>query len=558
MTLMNVELIADNPHRDLKSFPLDDNKVDFLVQSIGDLGFWENVLVRPAGNMINGYKIESQEDLDKHLDGKDEIDFPVELSYGHHRVAAIRKLNTLPMYTPITRVDIPIKYIDDDKMLQIMVHENRNEWGHGVSVMVESVTRVYDTICNHLNDYTEDQYEEFTLKYPYFSDAASFKRAKADRGVGFETVQAYIGGKWDDNDIRGPLAAIKASRAGLFDIESCYVMKSGSALREIVGVIAAIHEEKSIPKYFKDDWTEEAFKLQKDPDTASSVKVLKAAKQKIKNGFNPLTYMAKKQSEKFDATKLIAEVLWEKQLFTPEDVTKLDGLEGWDEPIAEALKTVVARKNRRDSGSSGSVTTPGPVTTPGVPPSSPDDTANLSNLDGSQIVGNDGIATINTGEMDIVKDINEITKVFSTAAPVFVVQTKRLISRVSEINPDKAIEMRFFEKLTEAFGTIAALYIEAVGAERTNEMIAELIATVEKAMTTSEEAATEEAATEETATEDTATEEAATDEDTPDEEATDEDTPDEEAATEEATEEAAPKAKGRAALTSKTTKKKGK
>ncbi|HSR01242.1 MAG TPA: hypothetical protein VLM20_00430 [Methylophilaceae bacterium] len=541
---INVANILDNPHRDLQAFPYNEAKIKHLMDSIGKLGFWDNVIARPQNNQINGHVITSQEDLMEFLGSADFAEIMVELAYGHHRIEAIRRINASPKYENIEVVDIPIKWLDDDKMLQVMVHENRNEWGHGISVMVESVSKVYDTICKQLDEFSEDEFEKYLDKYGHIDNSKAFKRAKGEQGVGYQTVQSYIGGEWKDNDIRGPLAAIKASRAGLFEIEDCYVMNSGSSLLEMVKLIEAIYEERSVPQYYKDKWAHEAFKLQQNPEEATPVKVLKTAKVKVKNGFDPLTYMQKKQSMKIDATALIAETLWEKEIFDLAGALAIDGLEGWTDEIEEAVKRVQSRKKRKDAG--GSLDDAGsndasPMDNAGVPPASEGDEPDLSNLDASTITGSDK-EVYNTADHPAVKAIGSVIQVFNTSAPVFLTQTERLIGRIAEVDPE---DIKFFEQLEKNFLILASLYMEAHGKDRTIEAL-DALATMAEERLKKAKAATEDAATEDAATEDEATGDADTkDEATEDDATGDADTEDD------ATEET-PKLKGKAALVANT------
>ena len=107
-------LIQANPHRDMSKYPLHQDKIDALVESIKDTDFWDNLLARPVANLVDG--IENDE-LVGYLSSLDECDFPVEIAYGHHRLAAAEKAG-------LTEIDIPVKVIDDETMLKIMANEN--------------------------------------------------------------------------------------------------------------------------------------------------------------------------------------------------------------------------------------------------------------------------------------------------------------------------------------------------------------------------------------------------------------------------------------------------
>jgi ParB-like chromosome segregation protein Spo0J len=68
-----------------------------LVASIGQTGFWDNILARKKDDQI-------------------------QIAYGHHRLAALRQC-----MKPNDTVDIPVKPLDDATMLKIMANENMDE-----------------------------------------------------------------------------------------------------------------------------------------------------------------------------------------------------------------------------------------------------------------------------------------------------------------------------------------------------------------------------------------------------------------------------------------------
>ena len=55
-----------NPFRDIKNYPISEEKVQSLVNSIHQIGFWDNILARKTNGRI-------------------------EIAYGHHRHLALQK-----------------------------------------------------------------------------------------------------------------------------------------------------------------------------------------------------------------------------------------------------------------------------------------------------------------------------------------------------------------------------------------------------------------------------------------------------------------------------------
>jgi hypothetical protein len=117
-----VKDIKPNPFRHMDRYPIRREKVEVLRESLRATGFWGNVVAR----------------LDN---GKPEI------AYGHHRLVALRE-----EYGPSHKVDLVIRDLHDDTMLQIMARENMEEWGTSAPVEHETVRAVVEA-------YAEDQIE---------------------------------------------------------------------------------------------------------------------------------------------------------------------------------------------------------------------------------------------------------------------------------------------------------------------------------------------------------------------------------------------------------------
>jgi len=112
MKLQNVPLgdIVNNPWRDTDLYPVDEDHVRELRESIGDHDFFESL----KGRRVSG---------------------KVEIACGHARVAAARKarLDTVPVY---------IGDLDDDAMLRLMVDENALQGGNSPSAVLNEVAAV--------------------------------------------------------------------------------------------------------------------------------------------------------------------------------------------------------------------------------------------------------------------------------------------------------------------------------------------------------------------------------------------------------------------------------
>ncbi|MFX0135911.1 MAG: ParB N-terminal domain-containing protein, partial [Candidatus Hodarchaeota archaeon] len=106
---VKIKDLKSNPFRDMKSYPIDSSKVDVLIASIKQTGFWDNILARKVGNKI-------------------------EIAYGHHRLIALQKT-----MSDDDIVDIPVKPLDDATMLKVMANENMDEWKTNPAIIDETV-----------------------------------------------------------------------------------------------------------------------------------------------------------------------------------------------------------------------------------------------------------------------------------------------------------------------------------------------------------------------------------------------------------------------------------
>ncbi|KKL99989.1 hypothetical protein LCGC14_1808880 [marine sediment metagenome] len=105
-----VKEIKANPFRDLHLYPLDDEKIIVLRESIRTTGFWDNVVARinAKGNP--------------------------ELAYGHHRLKAVEQECGADYI-----VNLIIRDLSDTQMLQMMARENMEDWGTSFLVVLDTI-----------------------------------------------------------------------------------------------------------------------------------------------------------------------------------------------------------------------------------------------------------------------------------------------------------------------------------------------------------------------------------------------------------------------------------
>ena len=105
-----------NPYRDTVRNPLDTNKIDKLVSSIGKTGYWENTCVRLNKNSR------------------------YELAYGAHRLAAAKRAG-------MTEADFIVKTFTDADMIKVMNDENDEAYNFSALSVLESVRAVVNALA---------------------------------------------------------------------------------------------------------------------------------------------------------------------------------------------------------------------------------------------------------------------------------------------------------------------------------------------------------------------------------------------------------------------------
>lgn len=88
--------IDPNPYRNLQTYPWVETKVEHLMRSIADVGFWEGIVARSVGNRV-------------------------QTAFGHHRIEAARRLQ-------LPTVPLILRPLSDKEMLCFMGRENGEDY----------------------------------------------------------------------------------------------------------------------------------------------------------------------------------------------------------------------------------------------------------------------------------------------------------------------------------------------------------------------------------------------------------------------------------------------
>jgi len=180
--LIKLEDILPNKYRDLKTFPLNKDKVEVLKNSIKQTGWWDNVIVRKSKKA-----------------GK------YELAHGHHRLDALRELGE-------ESAEFIVKDLDDETMLKMMLLENIRE-GESISAERESIKALVES-------YAQGELELGAVKgrkdqHRYAPSFILAVEGNASKPYTAKTIEAYLDKAIPESRIKTHLRALEAIEKGL-------------------------------------------------------------------------------------------------------------------------------------------------------------------------------------------------------------------------------------------------------------------------------------------------------------------------------------------------------
>jgi hypothetical protein len=170
--------IKPNPFRNIDNYPINREKVKALRESIGQTGFWDNVVARQN----NGHP---------------------EIAYGHHRMSALRE-----EYGPSHTIDLILRPLSDEDMIKIMARENMEEWGSNAQIEMETVKAV---VLAFAEGRIKLQATSRDVECRY---APSFIKGNAKNAFAYNavTVGSFIG--WHPEKVKGALRSLELIERG--------------------------------------------------------------------------------------------------------------------------------------------------------------------------------------------------------------------------------------------------------------------------------------------------------------------------------------------------------
>lgn len=219
-----VKDLHPNPFRDLKQFPINNNKVKILEQSIDKTGFWDNVLVRKASNGSSGY----------------------EIAYGHHRLRALKN-------TDIKEVNLPVRDISDADMIRIMAHENMEEWSFSATAQQETIRTVVKAYADGIIELSPPgkSATQKGLHYaPSFQPGVYVPSTSTARPYTVETIAEFLGKAWPATKVGAILSGLTVIEQGLLDEEDMTGLTTYQ-VKAVVGEVRRAERETGDPKLAK-------------------------------------------------------------------------------------------------------------------------------------------------------------------------------------------------------------------------------------------------------------------------------------------------------------------
>jgi len=194
MVKVSIAQLRHNPFRELEDFPLDREKIDKLKESITATGFWGTIVARKKGSAY-------------------------EIAFGHHRKASLEELQTEGIIGKTEKVDIIVRELTNEEMIQLMARENLEEWGTNAAVEAETVAttiRAYGNGFIKLPEIEREDSRHIRYARPPTSGAYSMSSvavflamAKADGQpnhacqVAFQMLDAFEAGIITKKSLRG-------------------------------------------------------------------------------------------------------------------------------------------------------------------------------------------------------------------------------------------------------------------------------------------------------------------------------------------------------------------
>lgn len=225
-----IESLDPNPWRRLDEYPLIHVKIAALKESIAQTGFWGTIVARPQD------------------DGRYEI------AFGHHRRVALQELFAERCPKVKSQVQIIVRDLTNEEMIQMMARENMEEWGTSAWVELETVRSTIEAA---------EKGEIVLPRIPARTDPGVIRPCKSNCMVKYTkaTVATFLGWTVDsDHGTKRPNFACETAFRALDMIEAGIISEDDVRgltrvqMNEVVGNAAKIHRgEMDLAEYNREE-----------------------------------------------------------------------------------------------------------------------------------------------------------------------------------------------------------------------------------------------------------------------------------------------------------------
>lgn len=202
---IQIKDLKPNPFRDMENYPINEEKVKSLTNSINQTGFWDNILARKNNGNI-------------------------EIAYGHHRLVVLKKL-----FKPNDYVDIPVKELDDPTMIRIMANENDENWGTKPEIINETV-RVVMKYLKEFSTIIKKTPKEGGRSFRLFEKLPLPEPGKYRFSVIAWQISQWLGSNWTERRIFYTLDRLKLIEKGELDKEASESLPTEGATEKFTRV----------------------------------------------------------------------------------------------------------------------------------------------------------------------------------------------------------------------------------------------------------------------------------------------------------------------------------
>lgn len=186
---VRIDHLDANPFRHIDRYPIREDKITALIESIESTGFWDNMV----GRVVDARQGEA---------------VTVQIAYGHHRREALRRV-----YPPGHMVGIVVRDFTDDDMLKIMARENMEEWGSSASIEHETVRAVVEAYGDGLIELPAPAARRDKWRWaPGFLTSPDDRTATFGRPYTAQEVATFLG--WHSEKVKRALQALSLIQQG--------------------------------------------------------------------------------------------------------------------------------------------------------------------------------------------------------------------------------------------------------------------------------------------------------------------------------------------------------